>query len=44
MDESWGATGFIVFGVLPFLLLVAVVSGVTFGILVWVGGRGRPRP
>ncbi|SMH32139.1 hypothetical protein SAMN06295885_0693 [Rathayibacter oskolensis] len=47
MDGFAGADSFILFlflGVLPFLLLVAVVSVGTTGILKWIGGRGRPRP
>ncbi|MCJ1674552.1 hypothetical protein MT355_14930 [Rathayibacter sp. VKM Ac-2929] len=47
MDEFEGSDGFLpslVLGVLPYLLMVALVSIVTFGNLQWVGERGRPRP
>ncbi|WP_181133933.1 hypothetical protein [Rathayibacter sp. AY1D9] len=47
MDGFEGGDSFVLFlvlGALPFLLLVAVVSVVTIGILRWIGGRGRSRP
>ncbi|ROS29941.1 hypothetical protein EDF22_1695 [Rathayibacter sp. PhB127] len=46
MDGFEGSPGFrslLFLGVLPFLLLVALVSIVTFGILQWIGERGQPR-
>ncbi|MCJ1700351.1 hypothetical protein MT356_11535 [Rathayibacter festucae] len=45
MDGFEGTPGFrslLFLGVLPFLLLVALVSIVTFGILQWIGEPGGP--